>query len=812
MDYRLHVWLLLLSLGFVFQSWGQTRSQYLDEAYSAMESNNYSAAVEYFSNAYEFDTSDIEVAYDFANSARNYEAYRLADSLYAFVIDKESEGGFPEATFWRGMMRQRLGDYVLSTQLLQLYLSEREGEDPYLTGRAKKEIKANEWATEYLEYMPDSPFIEHMSQDINTGFSEFGSYITGDTIYYSSLRFENENDEDDDSFPPKPISKILVSEKGSEGVPLEGVNVDDTHTAHTTFSLDGERIYFTVCKYLTGDEIECDLYYREKTDEGWSDEIRLPDTINIDSTTSTHPTIGLHPKSGKEVLYYASNRKDGKGKLDIWMVEVLENEEFGSPVNLEKINSSEDDLSPQYHLETQTLYFSSEGYLGFGGFDVYSSMSNEQGEWTKPENMGYPINTSYHDIYFYILDGPEELAYLSSNRPGAMYLDYAHEACCYDIYLTKIPDLLSQLIVQVFDASTMDSLPGAEIQLTNLSHKNSTIIKVSEELASQEFPLKYNKDYEVVISKPGYFSDTVKFTTRKMMDTADIIKKVFLKPATLDLLALVYDEADSLPILGAEVSVYDYNTDERLAQYINLDGNDFSFDLEYDKKYRIIANRKGYKSVTVIIDPNDHPQGEQLIERMYLPIGDLDDFLPLVLYFENDYPNPKTWRRTTNKLYSETYEPYYSNKSTYKSEYAGELSGEEHRIAERDIERFFETEVKKGAFDLDRFLSVLEADLEKGLPVNIYLKGYTSPRFLESYNYNLGFRRVNSVKNELMRYSEGALRPYIQSGQLNVKEKSFGELESPEDVESAMEDERNSIFSVNASKERRVEIVGVDRE
>jgi CheY-like chemotaxis protein len=120
--------------------------------------------------------------------------------------------------------------------------------------------------------------------------------------------------------------------------------------------------------------------------------------------------------------------------------------------------------------------------------------------------------------------------------------------------------------------------------------------------------------------------------------------------------------------------------------------------------------------------------------------------------------------------------------------------------------------IKKGAFDLDRFLSVLEADLEKGLPVNIYLKGYTSPRFLESYNYNLGFRRVNSVKNELMRYSDGALRPYIQSGQLNVKEKSFGELESPEDVESAMEDERNSIFSVNASKERRVEIVGVDRE
>jgi hypothetical protein len=801
---------LIIAVGFsVVSVYGQTRSQYLDEAYDAMETRNFAAAVEYFSNAYEFDTSDIDIAYDYATSARHYEAYRLADSLYASVIERESDGEYPEAMFWRAMMRQRLGDYVFSTQLFRIYISERNMENPYLTRRAKKEMEANKWATDYLEYLPDSPYIEHMSENVNTPFSEFGVHVRGDTLFYSSLRFENE---DDESFPPKPIAQILISENGEEGVLLEGVNNDTTITAHTAFSQDGNRIYYTLCEYITGDEIQCDLYYRNWQDTAWGEEMALPPSINSDSTTVTHPSVGLNENTGKEVLYFSTDRPGGKGKMDIWMAEVLDSGKFGDPINVEDINTIEDELSPQYHLETKTLYFSSEGYLGFGGFDVYSTQQNADGSWMSPENVGYPINSSYHDIYFYMLDGPDQFAYLSSNRPGSMYLDYAHEACCYDVYLTQIPDLNSKLIVQTFDASTMDSLPGTRIELINLSNNDSRIIKQTESLASQNFPLKYNKDYQIAISKPGYFADTVKFTTRKFTDTADIVKKIFLKPAQLDLLTLVYDGIDSLPILGAEVSVYDYNTDELIAKYINLDGNDFTFDLDYDKKYRIIANRKGFKSQSVIVDPGNHPTGEQLVKRIYLPLGDLDDFLPLILYFDNDNPNPKSWSRSTSVRYSETYAPYYDKKSIFKKEFAGPAKGEEKQEALIGLERFFETEVRKGGEDLFRFLSVLEEDLEKGLPVNIYIKGYSSPRYLAAYNYNLGLRRVNSVKNELMRYKNGALKPYLQSGQLNIRERSFGELESSEDVLDDLQDERNSIFSVNASKERRVEIVGVDRE
>lgn len=281
-SYRVFSLLLLASVFYVGSVHGQTRSQYLDEAYKAMDVKNYSAATEYFSNAYEFDTSDINIAYDFATSARHYEAYRLADSLYASVIERESDGEYPEATFWRAMMRQRLGDYVFSTQLFRLYVSERDMENPYLTKRAKKEMQANAWAIDYLEYLPDSPYIEHMSENINTPFSEFGVHMRGDTMYYSSLRFE---DEEDESYPPKPLAKILVSANGEEGVLLEGVNNDTTITAHTAFSRDGNRIYYTLCEYITGEEIQCDLYYRDWQDTAWGEEMALPNTINTDSTT-----------------------------------------------------------------------------------------------------------------------------------------------------------------------------------------------------------------------------------------------------------------------------------------------------------------------------------------------------------------------------------------------------------------------------------------------------------------------------------------------------------------------------------------------
>jgi hypothetical protein len=406
-----------------------------------------------------------------------------------------------------------------------------------------------------------------------------------------------------------------------------------------------------------------------------------------------------------------------------------------------------------------------------------------------------------------------ERGYLSSNRPGSFFLEEDKKACCFDIYLAEVPDLPVDLLAGVFMATTMDSVYGAEVKLYEKDLPSSAEVMDHPDSTNYRFNLKRNKDYEVVASKEGYLPDTIQFTTRQFTDTTDIVKKLFLKTIDLDLRTLVFDGRDSLPLLGAEVTVINLDEEDEKRQEINLDDNSFLFPLDRDDSYRVIASRKGFKSQSIVVDASDFSDENIVEKRLYLPIGDLQDFLPLVLYFDNDHPNPNTWRRSSDKIYSDTYFPYYDKKAKYKEVFTEPLTEDNEIVmAETKIERFFQTELKKGKYDLDNFLGVLLDELEDGIPVKIFLKGYTSPRYSRSYNYSLGLRRVSSVKNELEEYNDGALVPYMKSGQLNIRERSFGELESPKDVVDDLDNERMSIYSVEASKERRVEIINVEKE
>ena len=118
---------------------------------------------------------------------------------------------------------------------------------------------------------------------------------------------------------------------------------------------------------------------REVADDGeWGDAVRLPDIINDSLSTNTQPTVAYDIDIDKEVLYFVSDREGGKGKLDIWY-SVMNGNGYSEPVNLSDINTNEDDLSPYYHTPTKTLYFSTSGRLGMGGYDVFSAAKTNEG-------------------------------------------------------------------------------------------------------------------------------------------------------------------------------------------------------------------------------------------------------------------------------------------------------------------------------------------------------------------------------------------------------------------------------------------------
>ena len=197
-----------------------------------------------------------------------------------------------------------------------------------------------------------------------------------------------------------------------------------------------------------------------------------------------------------------------------------------------------------------------------------------------------------------------------------------------------------------------------------------------------------------------------------------------------------------------------------------------------------------------------------LPQKPFVPTT-LEDFLPLALYFHNDEPDRRTRRTFTRKSYEETFLPYYAMKQEYLVEYTKTLDDDQSLEAEQLIDDFFEEEVKKGYDHLFLFSDILLKRLEKGETVEIFIKGYTSPRAKTDYNLSLGKRRISSLRNHFQTYKDGIFLPYLKTNQLLITERSFGEATASTAISDDLEDLRNSVYSVGAARERRVEIVEV---
>ena len=126
--------------------------------------------------------------------------------------------------------------------------------------QAQQELKNCQWAREMIAE-PENIEIAHLNKKINTPFTEFGPLLRGDTLYYSSYRYDWRNDEQD---PKRKLSKVLYSLNGRRGRPIpKGFNVKDKITAHLAIGHDG-TMYYTSCEYKTSMQIECAIYYRKK--------------------------------------------------------------------------------------------------------------------------------------------------------------------------------------------------------------------------------------------------------------------------------------------------------------------------------------------------------------------------------------------------------------------------------------------------------------------------------------------------------------------------------------------------------------------
>ncbi len=782
----------------------QSYNSFIGAADEAFAGKDYFTSMTYYMEAAGFEKGGLGLDYKIAESARQIKSFETALNYYKKVMEGDANNAFPLATFWMADIHQQMGHYEEAKTLYNMYLSENNGDDPYYSAKAQKEIQASDWAMALLQEYEDSEEVEirHLGKEVNTRYSEFGALKRGESLYYSSLRF---TDKADDHNPKRPLSYILNSQNGERGKRLKkDFGQKGRHVAHTTFNDANTHIIYTMCDYVDVNDIQCKLYVRHKLDDGkWSEPDKLREPMNREGTTSTQPAFGKNPATGQEVLYFVSDRDGGKGGLDIWYATVNGDGSFGEPIALSEVNTNEDDISPYYHMPTNTLYFSSRGYQGMGGFDVYM-VDGDSGAWGGVEHMGAQVNSSYDDVY-YSLNEDGTMGYMSSNREGSAYLDKKNKACCFDIYELKYNDLEIKLLAETFNKETLEALQGATVTLYNLDDPNAEPIVITNADANDfNFDLQKDTHYRLVAEKPGYKPDEIEFNTLGIKKSTTIQKKLHLQPDFLTLNALTFDKSTSAALKCATVRLVDLTDPSAPPQVSNnCDGNEFNFKLMRGHAYQLTATRDGYKSTTISLDTKNYEGETLIVKKLYLTKESLIKYLPLKLYFDNDRPDRRTVKTRTTKTYTQTYNRYYPRKGLFERMNSGN-----DRTAIGD---FFEYRVKKGKQDLDMFLQELASVLRAGQRVHITIKGFASPLAPTNYNEHLSRRRVSSVINELSSYAGGSLKSYIDSGMLTVGEAYFGETTAPGHVSSSNTNVKKSIYSVEASEERRVEIIGVDQ-
>ncbi len=791
----------------------QSLKSWETEAQNAYTSKNYAKALATYQVI--LDDAERESPENFfkaAQSARLFRVYPLAEKYYQRLAYGEQADDFPLATYWLADVKKRMGKYDEAKTEYESFISKYSTAQPDYVSKAQKEIADCVWAKEVMMTPDDRPIIQ-LDQGINTTFSEFSPVEHDGVLYYSSFYQKAVDPDEVVTENILPVSRIFNSTDNMPGKLIEGkVNEADKHTAHFTFAEEGQRVYYTSCSNFNSAEVVCKIMTRAKKDNGkWTSAEELPDYINLEGYTTTHPNIGVDEDSGRELLFFSSNRPEGKGGKDLWCSIRGDDGKWSNPINLPEFNTEQDDITPFFHTASQQLYYSSNGMQNMGGFDVYKSKKEGASNWTAPEHLGYPINTSYDDLYFSVNEKGVK-GYFASNRVGSLCADSLGECTlCNDIYMVDMP-IVIDLLATTFNVANGEALNGVTVQLIEIS-SNGEIKKINLEGNDFSFPLELEKEYMLIASKDGdvfdgadWISDTIRFDTKGITESMTIEKELNLTPR-IELDVYTYYKLLDQPALGVKVDVENLKT-KNINSDIKMESNLFHYSLDFDTDYSISGTKDHSNIKSNDLVSTDFAETSTvgifeptlLKENLYFEPA-LYSFPLLPLYFDNDEPNKRTTKDISTIDYKESYDAYYTGR---KQEFLDAFSTSAEK---QKVDVFFEEKVKFGYQRLQEFFVALQTVLEADQKVEITLKGYASPRARTDYNYHLTKRRVDAVRKYFS--SQVGFQKYLANGNLIISEEHLGETKAKGGSDN-LRDLVNSIYSVEASEERRVEIIRVE--
>ncbi|MEM6813352.1 MAG: OmpA family protein [Bacteroidota bacterium] len=258
--------------------------------------------------------------------------------------------------------------------------------------------------------------IEALSDNINSPWPDYAPVLNkkGDVMIFTSRRQDGNTspDVDQDNFY---FEDVFISRKsGGQWEPAKNIGEPINtryHDSNIALSADGSRLY------LYKDEGNGDIYYSDYDGANWSKPKFLTNRINSSAYSENSAT----ETSTSDVIFYTSNRPGGEGGIDIYMCIKDDKGNWYKSKSLGPvINTKFDEDSPFLAYDGKTLYFSSTGHKGYGGYDIFRSVYDSlQGEWSPPENLGYPVNTPDNEISFNA-SPDQRVGYYASVREGGI--------------------------------------------------------------------------------------------------------------------------------------------------------------------------------------------------------------------------------------------------------------------------------------------------------------------------------------------------------------------------------------------------------
>jgi hypothetical protein len=246
---------------------------------------------------------------------------------------------------------------------------------------------------------------ENLGETINDQYPDLNPVVSGDqnSMVYNKLT---------------PFQEALLFSKKVNGKWTDPINIipdlglgQEAGNYATSLSEDGKELYI----YRRGADYDGNIYVTRQNNNGqWSNIIKLNDNINTKFWES-HATLS---HDGKK-LYFTSNRKGTIGGLDIWVSERDSVDDWSPAVNLGPvINTIYNEETPFLSEDDKTLFFSSAGQYNMGGYDIFYSTLLDNGQWSVPLNVGYPLNTTDDDLFFHPVNSGYQAYYSMIDKSG----------------------------------------------------------------------------------------------------------------------------------------------------------------------------------------------------------------------------------------------------------------------------------------------------------------------------------------------------------------------------------------------------------